>query len=91
VLGVSWNAITDQFVFSFAEVAKHAENLESTKQNVTSLIGRIYNLLWFFAPFRIKFKFLMQALKEAKISWDETIPTLLLEQWNKLVAMFAED
>jgi hypothetical protein len=32
----------------------------------------------------------MQALCEAKISWDETIPESLMNQWHKLVAVLVE-
>ena len=74
VLGVTWNVSSDQIVFSLTELAEQAKNLEPTKRNVISLIGRFYDPLGFLAPIVVRYKIFMQALCEAKISWDEAIP-----------------
>ena len=87
VLGITWNVLSDQIIFSLTKLAEQAKNLESTKRNV-SLIGQSYDLLGFISPIMVKYKIFIQALCEAKISWDETILELLMNQWSKLVAVW---
>lgn len=67
VLGVTWNISSDQIVFSMTELAERARNLEPTKRNVVSLIGRFYDPLGFLAPIVVNYKIFMQALCEARI------------------------
>ena len=90
LLGVTWNVSSDQIVFSLTELAEQAENLETTERNVISLIRRFYDPLGFLAPIVVKYKIFTQALCEAKIGWDETIPESLINQWSTLVAVFVE-
>ena len=90
VLGVTWNVSSDQIVFSLTELAEQTKKLEPTKRNVISLIGRFYDPLGFLAPIVVRYKIFMQALCEAKISWDEMIPESLMNQWRKLVAVLVE-
>ena len=41
VLGINWNVSSDQIVFSLDELAAETRQLEPTKRNVISLIGKI--------------------------------------------------
>ncbi len=90
VLGVNWNVSSDQIVFSLDGLAEQAKQLEPTKRNVISLIGRFYDPLGFLAPIVVRFKVFMQALCGAKIGWDETIPESLMVQWRRLVSDLSE-
>ena len=72
VLGVNWSVSSDQFIFSFAELAEQAQGVEITKRSIISLIGRIYDPLGFLAPIVVSFKVFTQSLCEAQIGWDET-------------------
>ena len=36
VLGVNWSVSSDQFIFSFAELAKQAQGVEPTKRSITT-------------------------------------------------------
>ena len=90
VLGINWRVSSDQIVYSFDELASQAQDLEPTKRNVVSLIGRFYDPLGFIAPIVVRYKVFMQTLCEAKIGWDETVPEPLLDQWKKLVASLTE-
>ena len=89
VLGVTWNVSSDQIIFSLTELAEQAKNLEPTKRNV-SLIGQFHYPLGFLAPIVDRYKIFMQALCEAKITWDETIPETLMKHWNQLVTVLAK-
>ena len=90
VLGATWNVSSNRIVFSMTELAEQAKNLEPTKRNVITLIGLFYDPLGFLAPIVVRYKIFMQALCEAKISWDETIPESLMNQWRKLVTVLVE-
>lgn len=77
-------------VFSLTQLAEQPKNLEPTNSNVISLIGRFYDPLGLLAPIAVRHKIFLQALCEATISWDETIPESLMTQLQKLVTVLAE-
>lgn len=89
VLGVNWSVLSDQFIFSFAELAKQAQGVEPTKRSIISLIGRIYDPLGFLAQTVVSLKVFMQSLCETRIGLDETIPESMSTRWYKLVAALA--
>ena len=73
ILGVRWDASSDQILLDFNDISKMAANLEPTKRNVVSLVGRFYDPLGFIAPVTIRFKILFQELCESKIDWDQPL------------------
>ena len=89
ILGVRWNVNTDQFVVSLDEIARLARSLEPTKRNIVSLVGKFYDPLGILAPV-VKFKMFLQTMCEAKLEWDQPLPTELLSRWQKLSAGFLE-
>ena len=86
VLGVPWNPESDQFIFDVSHLATLALDLEPTKRNLVSLIGKFYDPLGFLSPMIIRFKVLFQKLCLCKCDWDEAIPEELLEEWNRLIS-----
>ena len=86
ILGVHWDASSDQIVLDFNDVSKIAADLEPTKRNVVSLVGRFYDPLGFSAPVTIRFKILFQELCESRIDWDQPLSGKLLSKWSSLVA-----
>ena len=62
ILGVPWNTNSDSLLFDASELAQLAKNLQPTKRNLVSLIGKFYDHLGFLAPVTIKFKILFQKL-----------------------------
>ena len=53
VLGVPWNPNRDSLLFDMSELAQLAKNLQPTKSNLVSLIGKFYDPLGFLAPVTI--------------------------------------
>ena len=90
VLGVTWNPPNDSFVFDLSELSTAAENLQPTKRNLVSLIGRFYDPLGFLAPVTIKFKMLFQRLCPSRLDWDSDLPDELLKKWKTLLADLRE-
>ena len=85
VLGVCWNVLRDQLVFSLDGILETATRLDPTKRHVVSLIGQIYDPLGFLSPVTIRFKTLMQELCKTKLGWDQPLKGELLNKWNSLV------
>ena len=85
VLGVRWDVAKDQFCFGFIDIAHSAAELEPTKRNLISIVGRFYDPIGFLAPIVIKFKILLQELSERKIDWDKPLSGDLLRKWETLV------
>ena len=50
VLGVRWNVELDHFVINLDDIAIAARELQPTKRNIVSLVGKFYDPLGFLAP-----------------------------------------
>jgi hypothetical protein len=85
-LGVRWDVSSDQLLLDFADITRLAANLEPTKRNVVSLVGRFYVPLGFIAPVTIRFKILFQELCKSKVDWDQPLSGKLLDKWSSLIA-----
>ena len=88
VLG--WCTSSDQFTFRFDSTAQLARDLEPTKRNVVSIVGKFYDPLGFVSPVIIPFKVLFQQLCQAKVEWDQPITGKLLKKWQSLIASLRE-
>ena len=62
ILGVCWSAEKDRLVFNISDIATLARNMELTKRNIISVVGRFYDLLGYLAPAVVCFKILLQHL-----------------------------
>ena len=67
-----------------------ADNLQPTKRNLVSLIGRFYDPLGFLAPITIKFKVLFQKLCQSRLDWDGDLLEELLREWRSLLGDLKE-
>lgn len=87
---MKWNVNSDQFVVDLVEIARLARSLEPTKRNIVSLVGKFYDPLGILAPVVVKFKMFLQTMCEAKLEWDQPLPSELLSRWQKLNAGLLE-
>ena len=76
----------DQLSYNLDSVIRAAVNIEQTKRNIVSVVGKFYDPIGYLAPVVIKYKVFMQALCEAKIGWDEQVSNSLLLCWQSLVS-----
>lgn len=74
VLGLSWIPAGDRLTFDVSGLAKIANELQPTKRNVISLVGRFYDPLGYLSPVTIQFKILFQKLCHNKLTWVITCP-----------------
>ena len=90
VLVVCWDVPNDQLVFDLRGLAEKATGLQSTKRNVVSLIGQIYDPLGFLSPIRVAFKILMQEVCKLRVAWDQPLVGEPLLRWERLIGTMKE-
>ncbi|XP_030750174.1 uncharacterized protein LOC115877962 [Sitophilus oryzae] len=76
-LGVVWNACLDNIQFSVNIREYNVIN----KRSILSMISQIYDPLGLVSPIIIVGKLLMQKLWEAKIGWEDEIPSSIKSDW----------
>jgi hypothetical protein len=81
VLGVTWDTLTDEFVFQFDEFLEKCAVPKRTKQNLLSVSASIFDPLGFIAPVTTIF----QLLCKDKLDWDDLIPQKLALVWNRFL------
>ena len=88
VLGILWNLASDQFLSDISDITQLAPDLSTTKRNLVSLIGKIYDPLGFLSPVIVRYKILFQKLCQCtcKPDWGEVIPEKLNGEWKLLVS-----
>ena len=79
-LGISWKPNKDKFYFN----TDFAERNKLTKRELLSITARLFDPIGWFGPIEIRFKILLQKSWVLGISWDETLPSEIQEQWNQI-------
>lgn len=87
-LGLIWNHTQDTLKYKFKLIDS---STITNKRAVLSQIAQIFDPLGLLSPVVIKAKMFMQYLWQFKLSWDEPLPSDLLQQWyvfyNKLISL----
>ncbi|CAG7718239.1 unnamed protein product, partial [Allacma fusca] len=78
-LGLRWNPPTDSFSFSLVLPSRRKVH---TKSSLLSDISKIFDPLGWLSPITIRTKILFQSLWALKISWDEALPSNVVDEWN---------
>ena len=84
VLGIHWNALTDQLSLISKGTDLTATEL-TTKREVLQESSRVFDPIGFAIPVTIRSKLLMQKLWKGKIEWDEPLETDLNKEWLNIV------
>ena len=77
-LWIHWN-ITDDNFFSSSKII----DAPPTKRGVLSPVSTIFGPIGLLAPFVLKAKLLLQSMWRLKIGWDDKLPPLQAEYWEK--------
>lgn len=80
-LGLKWDPIEDAFILGW-KVEDKRNRL--TKRSLLSDISSLYDPLGWLSPVVIKAKLLFQKLWIDNIGWDESLPTNITNEWEKL-------
>ena len=81
MLGIEWNAELDSFHPMI--VTNLIPRGELSKRNLTSDIARVYDILGWCSPTVVKLKILLQRIWEEKLEWDELVPPIIAEVWER--------
>ena len=84
VLGVQWNYQTDEFVFDIQVLQRPL-----TRWGLLSAVSSLHDPLGFIAPITLFPKLLLQDLCEQGHSWDEPVKENEVDDWTKVVMIFA--
>ena len=76
VLGVEWDARSDEFVFSFAEGLVLARFLTPSKRNILRVAASFFDPLGFISPITARVKTIFQMLCKDKSEWDSDVSDL---------------
>ncbi|XP_077275851.1 uncharacterized protein LOC143904791 [Temnothorax americanus] len=81
VLGLSWNALTDSFKFTFELPTSRT----ITKRTVMSTIAKFFDPMSFLSPVTIVGKIFVEELWSIKLEWDDPLPEKLIKKWRDFV------
>jgi hypothetical protein len=79
-LGLEWNSHLDFFRLTISDYPSRGH---LTKRSLVSDVAKIFDALGWFAPTTVMMKILLQRVWEAKIGWDDSVPTPIQESWNQ--------
>lgn len=86
VLGLYWNASTDQYQFQlkFNKVDKALldNTRKPTKREVLRILMSIFDPIGFVAQFTVYMKILLQEIWSSGIGWDDTLPDGIYASWK---------
>lgn len=75
---------------SLEQIVFAASELEPTKREIVSLVGRIYDPLGILSPIVIPLKIFTQELCVVKLDWDQPLTEQPLENWRQLSSSLRE-
>ena len=85
VLGVVWISERDTLSFKVpADFPEGKEMVQLSKRKILSRVAKVYDPIGYATAFLIKAKIGLQTLWKRGISWDEDLPSELLEKWKTL-------
>lgn len=77
-LGLIWSFQGDHMMYAISK----SSNQQVTKRSILSEVSQVFDPLGLLSPCTITAKMLLQDIWRANLSWDEPIPTTLLEKWR---------
>ena len=82
VLGINWNAVTDEFSVS-KSISQKLPSVQ-TKREVLQIIASIFDPLGYFAPSILEAKFFMRELCTDKCGWDTKLNDKQMTEWLQI-------
>ncbi|KAI8440876.1 hypothetical protein MSG28_009178 [Choristoneura fumiferana] len=81
-LGLGWSPTDDQLYYSIKQIV----DKNPTKRSILSAIGQIYDPLGLLSVCVIQAKIMLQKLWLLKLSWDEPLPSNIINLWHKFTS-----
>ena len=80
-LGMSWNTLTDCFLFSVPPSVLTVSDSE-TKRSLLSIASRVFDPMGLMTPFTIRAKVLFQELWQRDLQWEDRLDEGIADQWR---------
>ncbi|KAK6025201.1 Pao retrotransposon peptidase [Ostertagia ostertagi] len=84
ILGISWNMTEDTLSIQLPTIP--AEESNWTKRKVLKAIASTYDPLGLCSPALFSSKVFLQSLWKECLSWDQTLPSELMENWKTITS-----
>ncbi|XP_065664600.1 uncharacterized protein LOC136086241 [Hydra vulgaris] len=84
VLGLKWDKIEDNFIFSFQDLLYLVHNKPS-KRSILKFIASFYDPLGLVNPIIVRCKILFQSICKLKLGWNSLIGDDILIEWNDII------
>ncbi|XP_046399930.1 uncharacterized protein LOC124166443 [Ischnura elegans] len=81
VLGMYWSPKSDTFSYHV-----NFDTVVNSKRKLLSNIARIFDPIGALSPVTLWAKVLMQSLWNEKLSWDDSLPEVIKNQWDNFVS-----
>ena len=81
ILGLYWNTEGDYFTFNFDDKIQPDEPV--TKRLIMSQAAMLFDLLGFFAPFTLSYKFILEEVWQRKLNYDDPVSADLQQKWDQ--------
>ena len=88
-LGVSWDTLSDEFVFSFKEIIDYTLTLPKTKRSLLSIGTKCFDPLGILCPITTFSKILFQEICSNNFEWDRLLPVEILKKWESWLSKLA--
>ncbi|KAL1433392.1 hypothetical protein MTO96_012598 [Rhipicephalus appendiculatus] len=82
VLGVGWNAHTDNFKYNLTSLLEFLATRADGKRFVLQVSTRIFDPFGFIAPTTLCVKRMFQRLWEFGAGWDDPLPAIMQAEWD---------
>ena len=80
VLGVSWDIVSDEFLFSFKEIIDYALTLAKLKRSLLSVGAKFSDPLGILCPITTFSNILFQKIYSNNFEWDSLLPVDILKK-----------
>ncbi|XP_059217730.1 uncharacterized protein LOC131997951 [Stomoxys calcitrans] len=87
MLGIRWNAMTDQFFYKVTTISVPSTPI--TKRKILSIVAKLFDPAGWLAPIIVMAKMLMQQLWIDGTDWDEEVKPHSLEKWETFISNFS--
>ncbi|KAL1444437.1 hypothetical protein MTO96_029858 [Rhipicephalus appendiculatus] len=82
VLGVGWNAHTDNFEYNLTSLLEFLATRADSKRFVLQVSARIFDPFGFIAPTTLYVKIMFQRLWELGAGWDDPLAAIMQAEWD---------
>lgn len=85
MLGLVWDPVSDQFIYTFKETETDELIRHPTKRQLLSTVMKIFDPVGFVACLTVRSKILLQDVWRSNIDWDQLIHETHAARWAEWI------